>query len=166
MPDDDLARRFGEVAGQLNPAMIVVTTAAAGERSGCLVGFHSQCSIDPPQYAVWISKANHTFGFVEAATYFAVHVLGQDDQPLAELFGGETGDAVDKFAHCSWTEGPGGVPLIDGVASRFVGHKVGVTVGSGDHVCVVLEPIDATAGRVGEALHLSDEHHLESGHPA
>jgi len=168
MPDDDLARRFGEVAGQLDPAMIVVTTASAGERSGCLVGFHSQCSIDPSQYAVWISTANHTFGFVDAATWFAVHVLGEDDGPLAELFGGETGDVVDKFARCSWTEGPGGVPLIDDVASRFVGRKVAVHDFGGDHVCVVLEPIEVQVApsTAAPSLRLGDEADLTPGHPA
>ena len=40
---------------------------------------------------------------------------------LAELFGGETGDEVDKFARCAWHEGPEGVPMLDGCANRFVG---------------------------------------------
>src|SRR5699024_11830417 len=46
--------------GSADPPLIVVTTAAEGERAGCLVGFHSQASIGPQRYCFWLSKANHT----------------------------------------------------------------------------------------------------------
>ena len=42
------------VAG-LDAAMVVVTVAVGDERDGCLVGFHSQSSIDPRRYVVWLS---------------------------------------------------------------------------------------------------------------
>ena len=38
---------FDRLMADADPAMIVLTTAAAGERAGCLVGFHSQISIEP-----------------------------------------------------------------------------------------------------------------------
>ena len=44
-------------------------------RAGCLVGFHSQSSIDPRQYAVWLSKANHTYPVALRSELFAVHFL-------------------------------------------------------------------------------------------
>ena len=49
---------FKDLIAQLDYPMIVVTTASAGERAGCLVGFHTQSSIDPERFAVWLSKAN------------------------------------------------------------------------------------------------------------
>ena len=51
---------------RLNPEMCVVTAASGTERSGCLVGFSAQCSIEPARYAVWLSKANHTYGVARA----------------------------------------------------------------------------------------------------
>ena len=86
--------------------MVIVTTVAGGHRSGCLVGFHTQCSIDPPRYAVWLSEANHTCRVGAAADHFAVHWVPSDRHDLAELFGGTTGDEVDKFDRCDWTAGP------------------------------------------------------------
>jgi flavin reductase (DIM6/NTAB) family NADH-FMN oxidoreductase RutF len=154
--------------GRLDAAVVVVTTAVGEERSGCLVGFHSQCSIDPPQYAVWLSKANHTFGLVDRASHLAVHVLGPAQRPVAELFGSRTGDDVDKFARCRWSPGPAGMPMLDVVSDWFVGRKVAVIDHGGDHVGVALAPIAVTcasSGR-GQVLHLSDVAFFRPSHPA
>lgn len=163
---DAVSDAFDEVVTRMDAAMVVVTTSIGAKRSGCLVGFHSQCSIDPPRYAVWISKANHTFGLMADATHLAVHLLDASNQSIAGLFGETTGDRVDKFVECEWSRGPGGVPVLDDVATRFVGRKISVTDDGGDHVCVVLEPVTAQVGE-GEAtvLRLSDEADLTPGHP-
>src|SRR5712672_2014870 len=89
------------LTSELDYPMVIVTTVADGERSGCLVGFHSQCSIHPARWALWVSKANHTYGVALRATRLAVHFPSVDDVDLAELFGEETGDEVDKFARCA-----------------------------------------------------------------
>ena len=46
---------FDDVMASLDPPMAVVTAASGGERAGCLVGFHAQCSIDPPRFLVDVS---------------------------------------------------------------------------------------------------------------
>ncbi len=157
---------FDELIARADPAMVVLTTIAGGERSGCLVGFHSQCSIDPPRYAVWLSRANHTFRVASHAHVFAVHFVPRDRRDLAELFGGETGDEVDKLARCDWVDGPDGVPLLDGCPDRFVGELVEWLEVDGDHACVVVEPIDASAGDPGGRLHLADVTDVDPGHDA
>src|SRR2546430_735081 len=111
-----------QLTSELDYPMIIVTTAAGGERSGCLVGFHTQCSIHPARWAVWISKANHTHRLALRAGVLAVHFPSAEDRDLAELFGEETGDQIDKFARCAWTEGRDGVPLLDRIGNRFVGR--------------------------------------------
>jgi flavin reductase (DIM6/NTAB) family NADH-FMN oxidoreductase RutF len=120
--------------------MVVVTALAAdGTRSGCLVGFSTQCSIHPPRVLVCISKANHTLPVATAAPVIAVHWLGDDDRGLAELFGGETGDELDKFERCSWRPGPGAIPILDGVKGWVAGPVVG-RYDVGDHVAFVVAP--------------------------
>ena len=119
--------------------MLIVTAAAAGERSGCLVGFHTQCSMDPPRWAVWLSKANHTYGVALEASMLALHFPSVDDRDLAELFGEATGDEVDKFAECEWTGGPGGVPLLDRIPNRIIGRVREVVDDDGDHQCFVID---------------------------
>src|SRR5689334_12194353 len=96
--------------------MFIVTTVdpAAGTRAGCLVGFATQSSIDPFRLLVCLSRQNFTYRVAETATFLAVHAIEEDDEGLIRLFGGETGDEIDKFARCAWRPGPGGVPLLSG----------------------------------------------------
>src|SRR3954469_9365366 len=89
---------FDALVSGLEYPMYVVTAAVDGERSGCLAGFVTQCSIDPPTMLVCISKANHTHAVAQAATTLVVHFLGAEDEALARLFGERTGDDIDKFA--------------------------------------------------------------------
>lgn len=127
------------LADDLDAPMIIVTAVAPdGRRSGCLVGFSTQCSIHPPRVLVCISKANHTLPVATAAPVLALHWLGDDDRRLAELFGGETGDEVDKFERCAWQPGPGGVPVLEGVKGWVAGPVVG-RFDVGDHVGFVVE---------------------------
>ena len=73
-PDDQHAD-LGPFNDGLDYPMYVVTAAAGEQRSGCLVGFGSQVSIDPPRWLVCISVVNHTHPVAEAADVLAVHLL-------------------------------------------------------------------------------------------
>src|SRR6266480_6066085 len=91
-------RAFIDFVAELNHPMYVVTVSAGGERDGCLVGFATQCSIHPRRFLVCLSKKNRTYRLAQAAAVLAVHLVGDDEKELAELFGGETGDEVDKLS--------------------------------------------------------------------
>lgn len=95
--------RFDAFTAMLDCPVHVVTAAVGEERAGCLVGFAGQCSIRPPRFTVWISKANHTYTVASRADTLAVHLLSRQRHDLAELFGGLTGDRVDKFTAVRWT---------------------------------------------------------------
>jgi flavin reductase (DIM6/NTAB) family NADH-FMN oxidoreductase RutF len=42
------------------PYYVVTVRSPDADMSGCLAGFVTQCSIDPPNFLVCISKVNHT----------------------------------------------------------------------------------------------------------
>src|SRR5438309_11438996 len=105
---------FDQLVDLLDNTMFVVTTGADGEPSGCLVGFATQASIDPPRFLAGISRNNHTCRVAARSEYLAVHVVQRRDIELAQLFGGETGDQVNKFDLCSWHSGPHDMPILDG----------------------------------------------------
>jgi flavin reductase (DIM6/NTAB) family NADH-FMN oxidoreductase RutF len=157
---------FSDLVSRLDPAMCVVTTVADGERAGCLVGFHAQCSIDPPRYAVWLSKANHTYRVALHAEVLVVHLVAADQTDLAELFGTVSGDDVDKFARCEWQAGEQGVPLLTACPRRLVVRRVAMMDEGSDHVCVFTEPIDVHGDGPFEPLRLSAVVHLDPGHGA
>ena len=159
-----------EVFHQLDYPMLIVTcparaAARSGEHgSGCLVGFSTQCSIDPIRFLVCISKANHTHEHALASDVLAVHLLDQEDRRLAEVFGELTGDDVDKLALVPWTEGPGGVPVLDDAAAWFVG-RVLAHHDLGDHTGFVLEPFDGRKRRWIRQLGFQMVQGMDAGHP-
>ena len=156
---------FDRLVGQLDGPVFLATTADASERSGCLIGFATQCSIDPPRFLVCVSTANHTSGVVRGASTVVVHVPRVGDLALASLFAEQTGDEVDKFARCGWTPGPDGVPVLDGL-DWFAGRIVSRT-DAGDHEALVLAPTgDGEATRSRRVLTARDVRHFHAGHPA
>jgi flavin reductase (DIM6/NTAB) family NADH-FMN oxidoreductase RutF len=157
---------FDALVGALDYPMFIATTAAGGERSGCLVGFATQCGIDPARFLVCVSDKNRTYRVLErGAAAIAVHVVPQDAGHLVELFGGETGDDADKFDRCRWSEGPEGLPVLDDCRSWFAGRIV-ERVRLGDHVGFVLEPFAGEAGYDGPAFPFSRAQRVEPGHEA
>jgi flavin reductase (DIM6/NTAB) family NADH-FMN oxidoreductase RutF len=156
---------FQELVAQLDYPMFIATVTAGGERAGCLIGFATQCSIHPPRFLAGISDKNRTFRVARGADSMAIHLVPEDATELAELFGGETGDEVDKFDRCEWTPGPDGVPLLDDCPNRFVGRIV-ERVDFGDHMGMVLEPFLAEADEDGDQLEFHRAKRIDPGHEA
>jgi flavin reductase (DIM6/NTAB) family NADH-FMN oxidoreductase RutF len=121
--------------------------------------------MEPPMYALWLSKANRTYRIGALADMFAVHFLGRHQHALAERFGSRRGDEVDKFDGCAWTPGPDGVPLLDECPNRFVGRRSALLDPGGDHVCLMLDPIEASYDDSGSFLTLQQVLDIEPGHP-
>ena len=157
---------FDSVMASLDGPMAVVTTAVAGERAGCLVGFHAQSAIDPERYCVWLSKANHTYRVALRSTHLAVHFLTEGDLEVAEHFGTLTGDDVDKFEGMELNESVDGVPLLDRCPHRMVLTRVALLDEGGDHVCITGECVDAATTGGFSPLRLSQVEHLTPGHEA
>src|SRR3954451_5456906 len=162
----DVDDAFDALTSGLEYPMFVVTAAAGEERSGCLVGFATQCSISPPVVLVCISKANHTYPVASAATSLVVHYLGEQDLELARLFGERTGDATDKFSLCGWQPRPDGTPVLEGCRGWVTGDVVSRT-DVGDHVAFAVavtaaQARDASARQLG----FGQVKDLSPGHPA
>jgi flavin reductase (DIM6/NTAB) family NADH-FMN oxidoreductase RutF len=157
-----------EFVSGLDYPMFVVTVATGpspADRSGCLVGFATQCSIDPPRLLVCLSKSNHTYRLARTAPVLAVHRLGADQHELASLFGEATGDEIDKFARCAWRTGPADQPVLADSPVWVVGTVL-ERVDLGDHVGFLLDPIALSGSPDGRPLLFSDVQDLTAGHPA
>jgi flavin reductase (DIM6/NTAB) family NADH-FMN oxidoreductase RutF len=160
------ADAFDGLVAVLDYPMFVVTVRAGEHRAGCLVGFASQASIRPPRFLVGISQRNYTFRIAQDATHLAVHVLSRRHVALAELFGSQTGDQVDKFSQCAWHSGPFGVPILDDAAAWFVGEVID-RFAFGDHVGHLLEPVDGhSPGQLRQWVTFADVRGVTPGHQA
>ena len=156
---------FNSLVGRLDYPMFVVTTAAAGELAGCLVGFATQCSIDPARFIACISDKNRTYRVLQDAGAMAVHLVPEDAGHIVELFGGETGDEADKFDHCEWRRGPSDLPLLADCPSWFAG-RIMERRPLGDHVGHVIEPFAGEDPGDGGFYPFSRAKRVDPGHEA
>ena len=140
----DAAEPFHRLVGQLDYSMFIVTaTGAVGaERAGCLVGFATQTSIDPPRFLVCLSRRNRTYEVAEHARALAVHFVPADADDLVALFGSRSGHEIDKFVQTPWRRGPEGAAILAACPNWFVGRVVERRA-LGDHTGYLLEPVAA-----------------------
>ena len=154
---------FDSLMASVDQPLIVLTTAAADVRAGCLVGFHTQSSITPQHYCFWLSKANHTYRVGLRATHFAVHFLTSDDLPLARRFGTRSGEDTDKFAGLDLDIDENGTPLLRACPNRMLLERISVLDDGGDHVCITARIRTAQTAAPFTPLRFSDAESLVAG---
>jgi flavin reductase (DIM6/NTAB) family NADH-FMN oxidoreductase RutF len=154
---------FNRLMTLLDYPLFIVTTAVDGECAGCLIGFASQVSIRPPRFLACLSVKNHTYRVATRASVLVVHLVPADAAALAALFGGETGDEVDKFTHCAWRAGPEGVPVLTELEDWFAGRILSRS-DLGDHCGFLLEPIEGQARRSASQFTFRRAKWIEPGH--
>ena len=145
-------------------ALVVVTAASPDGLFGCLVGFHTQVSIEPLRYAVCLSHRNATFAAASTADALGVHLLGADQIELASLFGEwSADDGVAKFDRCTWRRVGDGPPVVEPALAWFVGGIL-EAVPMGDHTAFVLDPLRHGGSGDGEPLRYAAAAAFEAGH--
>jgi flavin reductase (DIM6/NTAB) family NADH-FMN oxidoreductase RutF len=90
----------------------------------------SSVSLEPP-LVLWCldKRASSLPAFVEC-TQFAVNVLAAEQHHLSRQF---ATPADDKFAGVEAADGPGGIPLLDGVVARYLCRNLR-QIDAGDHL--------------------------------
>ena len=160
----DQAQAFLRLAGSLDGPLFIVTATDGRQREGCVIGFATQTSVHPPRFLACLSRANRTFELALKVDALAVHLIPRERRDLAELFGGETGDEIDKFARSRWRAGPAGLPILCDCRSWFAG-AVCARVSLGDHMGFLLDPFE-THDEPGELLYFQAVKDIDPGHAA
>ena len=94
-----------------------------------------------------------------------VHLVPAEATELAELFGGHTGDELDKFERCEWSEGPDGAPVLADCRNWFSG-RVLERIPAGDHCAFLLDPVEAHGDDAGRPFTFHRARRIEPGHEA
>src|SRR5512139_1340964 len=76
----DARNTVHELVSEIDYPMYIVTAAAGGELAGCLVGFTTQCSIDPPRFLACLSDKNRTFRVAQRAGMLVVHLVPDTEE--------------------------------------------------------------------------------------
>jgi flavin reductase (DIM6/NTAB) family NADH-FMN oxidoreductase RutF len=155
---------FECIVHDLEYPMFVVAAAADGDADACLVGFTTQCSIEPPRFAPFLSKRNRTYQLATRAAVLVVHRIRPDQHQLAEHFGGTSEkDDPGKLDEWPWRPGPGGAPVIE-ECDWFAG-TIEARFDAGDHVAFVLAPFDGHCRGEGQ-LGYQEARDIDAGQPA
>jgi flavin reductase (DIM6/NTAB) family NADH-FMN oxidoreductase RutF len=161
----DPGETFLKLAGSLDYPLFILTAGDARRREGCVIGFATQCSFHPARFLACLSRENRTYRLALDVDALAVHLVPCAQIGLAKLFGGETGDEVDKFTRCAWHSGPRGLPILDGCPSWFAG-EICARHDLGDHVGFLLDPFEVRYEPGTELLYFQEvKDVIEPGHP-
>jgi len=155
---DDL-NEFRKALGSFTTGVTVVTTRGADENDvGLTANSFNSVSLDPPMVLWSLGKSAMSMPHFRSSTYFAVHVLSQDQEALSAQFARR---GVDKFTGVDLERGPGNIPLLKHCAACFV-CRTAYQYEGGDHIIFVGEVLDFThwerppllfhAGQYGQIL--------------
>jgi flavin reductase (DIM6/NTAB) family NADH-FMN oxidoreductase RutF len=129
------------------------------------VGFTTQCSVDPPRFLVCLSDKNRTFRVAREAQTMVVHLVPDGAAELANLFGGETGDDIDKFERVPWRPGPDETPVLVDCENWFAARILD-RIPAGDHCAYLLDPAEAHGEEGEEPFSFHRARRIEPGHEA
>lgn len=129
-------RDLRDALGCYATGVTVVTTMSARGPLGMTANSFASVSLAPPLVLWSPARRSARFPAFEAAEHFAIHVLAEDQQALAERFAREG----ENFSGLDLREGLGRAPLLSGCAAVFeCAHAAGHD--GGDHLIVVGEVI-------------------------
>lgn len=128
------AREFRNALGTFTTGVTIVTTRSlSGRPIGLTANSFNSVSIDPPLVLWSIGKSSRALQDFRDADYWAVHILADGQETLANGFASKSDD---KFAGVSSAEGIGGVPLLAGCVSIFQ-CKAEQAYDAGDHIILL-----------------------------
>jgi flavin reductase (DIM6/NTAB) family NADH-FMN oxidoreductase RutF len=131
-------RQLRDALGRFATGVTVVTTMTPAGPLGITANSFASVSLVPPLVLWSPARKSARFPAFEAASHFAIHVLGCDQRALAERFAAPLSGESDAFEGFATRRGAGGTPLLDGCAARFeCRHAAGYD--GGDHLIVVGE---------------------------
>ena len=88
-----------EVIYKLSYGLFVLTSAAAGRESGCIINTAGQVTSEPNRISITVSKSNFTHDLVKEGGRFNLSILSESAGfDTFKHFGFQSGREVDKFA--------------------------------------------------------------------
>jgi flavin reductase (DIM6/NTAB) family NADH-FMN oxidoreductase RutF len=146
---------IASVFAQLSPALWLVTAAAGPRRGGLVATFVSPASIVPelPRVLVGVAKQHYTWGLIEAAGTFALHLVAEDQLDWVWRFGLASGREADKLEGLAWRPLPTGAPHLT-EAPGWLSCRVEGRLDTGDRSVYLAEVLDGDLTRPGPPLTL------------
>ncbi|XAS65328.1 flavin reductase family protein [Micrococcaceae bacterium Sec5.8] len=125
----------------------IITADLNGVPFGFTATSVASLSAKPPRFTFNMARTSRSWPAVANATYIGVHMLGLENQALADRFA----RGSDRFEGNHWEPGPHGVPILKDVAGWLIG-KVQMRLSFENNAVVVVEVVEGEVGSVGAPL--------------
>jgi flavin reductase (DIM6/NTAB) family NADH-FMN oxidoreductase RutF len=141
-------RDFRNALGTFATGVTIITAVAPdGRPYGLTCNSFASVSLNPPLVLWSLGLYSSSLGAFQNASHFAVNILGESQQELANKF---AKSSDDKFTGIAWTPGLGKAPLLAGCVANFQCRAANRYYG-GDHV-IFLGAVEAYAYNRNEPL--------------
>ncbi len=122
----------------LTQGVYVVGVADDGLHNAFTASSVMQVSLQPPMLALAVNPANASYPMLVGGGIFAVTVLRDGQQDLADYFGNHSARNENKLGTVAWRASPAGAPVLDEGVSYF-DCRVFAKHPAGDHVVILAE---------------------------
>ena len=141
--DEDERRRLRDLMARFATGVSVVAARHGPLLAGMTANAIASISIDPPLMMASIARKAETHGAMVGSHAFAISVLADDQQALAECFARPTtAEKLKGFCDAEWHEAETGSPVLDG-ALAFFDCRLSARHDGGDHTIFIGEIVAA-----------------------
>ena len=130
------------VTKAITHGVYIVTTRTKEKVNGMTAAWISQVSMNPVLLMVSIAPARYTHGMIKESGYFAINVLSDGQEGLAQSFGFRSGRKHDKFQNIPYFDAPNGSPVLKD-AMAFIECKLINDFSAGDHSLFIGHVVEA-----------------------
>jgi len=143
-------RAFRDALGAFVTGVTIVTTCdSEGRQVGLTANSFNSVSLDPPLILWSLALNSPSLNAFREAKWWAVHILSLDQEEMSARFARR---GIDKFDGLAVSKGPGGIPLLDGAAARFV-CRTAFEYEGGDHAIFVGEVCEFDQSQVAPLVY-------------
>lgn len=126
MPESVDGETLRQVMRRVPSPVTVVTASNAEEARGITIGSFASVSLEPPLVCFNVNHTAQMHDVIMAAPRFAVHVLSEEQAPLAPHFAIPDRTGAEQFRSVPHVIDEYGVPILDGASAvlHCVHHDV------------------------------------------
>lgn len=139
-----------KVMYQLSYGLFVLTSAAAGRESGCIINTAGQVTSEPNRISIAVNKSNFTHDLVKESGRFNLSILSESASfGIFKHFGFQSGRETDKFAgYESCRRSANGLYYITAGTNGLISATVEQTLDLGTHTLFIagVDGLEALSG--------------------
>ncbi|MET3921892.1 flavin reductase (DIM6/NTAB) family NADH-FMN oxidoreductase RutF [Arthrobacter sp. UYEF20] len=138
---------FKEMFRRHAAGVAIITANSNGVPFGFTATSVASLSAKPPRFTFNMARTSSSWPAVANTTYIGVHMLGLENQELADRFARTS----NRFEGDHWQLGPHEVPILKDVSGWLIG-KVQMRLSFENNAVVVVEVVEGEVGEDGTPL--------------